>query len=191
MLRLVPSIVGLVLSCGFVASAHSQGIFDKGGALSIDKPFDKGGALSIDKPFDKGGALSINKVYVPEKLRIGAVKSLAEVIIPLCWGSPQDCRGMKGDEAKRAAIKEVSETFPYYVIGRFTCLDVKTREISGKQCDVTQASSRLCSEAKSALQSYPRISGDPCKKCADIYDASEVWDRNPPEQIQGGPCQVR
>ena len=40
----------------FGGLVNAQGLFDRGGPLSIDKPFDRGGALSIDKPLDKGGA---------------------------------------------------------------------------------------------------------------------------------------
>jgi len=45
----------------FANPVNAQGLFDKGGALSVDKPFNKGGALSVDKPLDKGGALSVDK----------------------------------------------------------------------------------------------------------------------------------
>jgi hypothetical protein len=172
--------------------ALAGGLFDKpfskGGALSINKPFNKGGSLSIDKPLDKGGALSINKVYVPEKLRIGKVQSLAEVIIPVCWGSPQDCRGMEPEKAKASVKQQTGTTYPYYVIARFVCRDKRNGKVSGHECDVTQASSNSCAEALQAMASYPDTSGDPCAQCADIVDASEYWDGTSPEHIQDGPC---
>jgi hypothetical protein len=160
---------------------------DKGGGLSIDKPVDKGGGLSIDKPVDKGGALSINKVYVPEKLRIGRVKSIAEVIIPVCWGSPQDCRGMKPDDSKKYTQGEITQ-HPYYITARYICRNRKSGQISGKQCDVTQASSKSCDEASSSLNWRENNGGDPCTYCTDT-DPIEYWDGTPPEHIQGGPCQ--
>ena len=96
------------------------------------KPFSKGGCLSINKPWSRGGGLSINKVYVPEKRRIGKVKSLAEVIIPVCWGSPQDCRGMEPDKSKAASETQVQTRYPYHIIYRLTCFNRKT----GKRLDV-------------------------------------------------------
>jgi len=181
---------GIAPATSSIAGGIFDKPFDKGGAFSIDKPLNKGGGLSIDKPLDKGGALSINKVYVPEKLRIGRVQSVAEVLIPVCWGSPQDCRGMKQEEAKTSAEKEVAGgPYLYYVIGRFICRNTATNEVSGKQCDVTQASSKSCNEAISYLQSYPVQVGDPCKKCdPNVLDSSEYWDGVGPERIQGGPC---
>lgn len=196
---------------GFSAT-HAQGLFDRGGALSIDKPFDrggslsidkpldkggslsidkpldKGGGLSIDKPFDRGGALSINKVYVPPKLRIGRVHSVWEVIIPVCWGSPQDCRGMEPDKAQQHAGNVSQPGHPYYITARYICKDRRTGALNGRQCDVTQASSRSCNEALAETQSYPSTHGDPCTVCANIRDQTSYWDGTAPEHIQGGAC---
>lgn len=158
-----------------------------GGALSVGKPFESGGALSIGKPFDKGGDLSINKVYVPPKFRIGRVKSLAEVIIPLCWGAPQDCRGTYDPgESNKAAQGETS--YPYYVIGRFLCTDRRTGMRSGKSCDVVKNSSQSCQHALDSLNEHASTFGDPCTLCAGIRDESEYWDGLPPDHVQGGPC---
>jgi hypothetical protein len=183
---------------GLVTSVYGQGLFDKGGALSIDKPFnkggglsidkpvDKGGGLSIDKPFDKGGALSINKVYVPKPLRIGRVQSLAEVIIPVCWGSPQSCRGMDREKSKETTQQMAQKQYPYYITARFVCRDKRTSKISGKECDVTKASSNSCSEALQELKSHAQSNGDPCVHCSDVTDETEYWDGTPPQHIQGG-----
>ncbi len=53
----------LVIATQINYSANAQGLFDKGGPLSINKPFDSGGGLSINKPLDSGGGLSINKPF--------------------------------------------------------------------------------------------------------------------------------
>jgi hypothetical protein len=115
-----------------LAYRGSTGPFGKGGALSIDKPFNGGGALSVGKPFKQGGGLSINTVYVPEKLRIGRVQSIAEVVIPVCWGSPQDCRGLEPDKAKTTAGGEAAGGgYPFYITARFICMNRQTGAVSG------------------------------------------------------------
>lgn len=177
------TLASLLVGVGTVPKAAC--LFCKGGALSIDKPFDKGGPLSIDKPFDKGGALSINKVYVPKPLRIGRVQSLAEVVIPVCWGSPQDCRGMDPNASKQATNQMTQKQYPYYVTARFICRDRRTGKISGAECDVTKASSNSCAEAQAEIR---YIDYDPCFKCSDITDPTSYWDQAPAEHIQDGVC---
>ena len=163
-----------------IAVVHAQGVFDKGGALSIDKPLNKGGGLSIDK------------VYVPEELRIGRVQSLAEVIIPVCWGSPQDCRGMEPEKSKAATNQMVHPQYPYYITARFICRIRKTDKISGKECDVTEASSNSCDEALEELGSRINSIGDPCATCSNIADPSEYWKvTDSPQHIQDGICSGR
>jgi len=53
----------LAIATQTIYSANAQGVFDRGGALSIDKPLNKGGSLSVDKPLDKGGGLSVDKPF--------------------------------------------------------------------------------------------------------------------------------
>jgi hypothetical protein len=60
--RIIIILLGLMVLTG---NSAGESIFNKGGALSIDKPFNKGGGLSIDKPFGKGGGLSIDKPVLP------------------------------------------------------------------------------------------------------------------------------
>jgi hypothetical protein len=162
--------------------------FNSGGGLSIDKPFDSGGGLSIGKPLNQGGDLSINRVYVPKKFRIGRVQSLAEVVIPVCWGSPQDCRGVTDDANASNKTAKEQTNYPYYVIARFICKDRRTGLQSGKVCDVVKSSSRSCRHALEALNDHPSTFGDPCTVCADIRDELEYWDGTPAQHIQGGPC---
>lgn len=153
-----------------------------------DKPFKRGGPLSVNKPFNKGGGLSINKVDVPSKLRIGRVQSLTEVIIPLCWGSPQDCRGTPDiEESNRAARRQTS--YPFYVIGRFTCTERSTGMRSGKSCDVVKNSSISCAHALQSLNDHPSTHGDPCTYCSENeVDSTTYWDGLAPNHVQGGPC---
>jgi hypothetical protein len=184
-------VVGLLVVAAIGAtpiSSRAACVFCKGGALSIDKPVDRGGGLSINKPLDKGGDLSIDKVYVPPKLRIGRVHGIAEIIIPVCWGSPQDCRGMKETDASKQVQNQTGTSYPYYITERFICKNRTTGQISGKECDVTEASATSCPEALSQIGSIDRSNDDPCTHCSGVDDPNEVWNGVPPQHVQGGSC---
>ncbi len=71
-----------------------RGAFSTGRGTKHRLAFDNGGALSIDKSLDKGRVLSIGKIYVPQRLRVGRVQSLAEILISVCLGSHRFVGGM-------------------------------------------------------------------------------------------------
>lgn len=165
-----------------------------------DKPFDKGGPLnpgepkipepkipeSWKKPFDHGGALSVGKIHVPKKLRIGKVKTVAEVLIPVCWGSPQDCRE-KPKEVDGEGMDEVKKSYPYYIFGNFQCRDKDSGKVVGS-CLVIMSSSNSCEEALQSLASRPETDGDPCVYCnPNITNHNVYWDGDAPH-TQDGPC---
>jgi hypothetical protein len=137
-----------------------------------------------DKPFSKGGALSVNKVHVPKWAKIGKVESIQEVLLPVCWGRPQDCRGPVVDSDPNSRAPE-QEQYPYYITARFTCIDKTTGKKLGSDCTITVWSKNSCAEAQNALRN--RISAaDPCTECTSSYhDPNCVWDGRPPEHIQG------
>ncbi len=167
----------------------------KGGPIDIriDKPFDKGGLLSIDKPFSKGGALSIHKVYVPTKLRIGKVQTIQEVLIPVCWGSPQDCRDKPNNKTGGTTWKPEAE-YPYMVVARFTCMDRTTNRVSTLKpdCDLITRSQRSCAEALGALdvlvEEIWQEGYDACAKCLETRNPTLYWDGKKPQHIQDGAC---
>lgn len=191
--RIIVAIPVILSICVFAGAAQAKHKcwFCKGGRLSINKPFSKGGGASIDKPFNRGGGLSINKVDVPKPLQIGRVDNIEQIIIPVCWGSPQECRGMKPDEAKAKIINSVSTQAPYYITAQFICRIKNKGSTSGRTCSVTQASTKSCEDAIQQMNAYPSVVGDPCTQCAGVTVSDEYWDMTPPEHTQGGLCSGR
>jgi hypothetical protein len=183
---------GTVALFDFAGAGPFDRPFSRGGALSIDKPFDKGGSLSIDKPLNRGGSLSINQVYVPQKLKIRHVKSVQEIIFPICWGSPQKCREPVKRMPGQKPGQTINDGYPYYIVARFTCLNRKTGEPAGTECDVTIRSKDSCQLAWDAMLAY--LDGifdhryEPCARCSEIRDPTIYWDGARPDYIQGGQC---
>jgi hypothetical protein len=141
-----------------------------------------------DKPFDKGGPLSINKVPVPKELQIGKVKTIQEVIFPICWGRPQECRPNAGDSPTATGSAPPQEPAPYFISARFKCVDRNTGKKLGSDCTISIWSKVSCQDALDALTQRMR-EADVCTQCTPTRDPSCVWDGVPPEHIQGdGPC---
>ena len=133
------------------------------------------------KPFSKGGALSINKVHVPKPLRIGRVEGIPEVLFPVCWGRPQECRG----NPQTPPAKRVAQA-PYYVTAEFTCMSRRTGMPTGGSCTVTVHSADSCQDARRALERI-LAAKDPCTECSEVRDPDCYWDGRL-KFIHAGPC---
>jgi hypothetical protein len=76
---------------------------------------------------------------------------------------------------------------PYYMIARYSCVEVANPNNSAGTCDRIQYGSS-CDAAKNGILQDVQARGDPCMYCAGITDPTKKWDGNPPEWIQGGLC---